>query len=121
MCALASVACPQRPTSTVGVNQRSAHASVRRSRNAVSAWFISRATSCIHRLSRSSVSTQTAAGLPLKAVSVKASTTVIGWAMGILAGRWVDLHVRPCAGLWEGGALHVKRGSRAAAGTGASR
>ena len=46
-CALASVACPHRSTSTVGVNQRRPKPSGRGSRNAVSARFISVATLCI--------------------------------------------------------------------------
>jgi hypothetical protein len=47
MCALASVAWPHSSTSTVGVNQRRSNSSSRRTRKAVSAWFISRATRCI--------------------------------------------------------------------------
>src|SRR5687768_2004702 len=46
--AAASVAWPQRSTSTLGVNQRRSNPSPFSTTNAVSDWFISRATSCIH-------------------------------------------------------------------------
>src|SRR5213082_1414358 len=73
-CAEASVAWPQRSTSTPGVNQRSPQSSPRRMRNAVSDRFISAATFAIHRSSRAPPSMkQTAAGLPLNASLVKAS------------------------------------------------
>ena len=47
---VASVAWPQRSTSTAGVNQRSSIAVASRHRKAVSERFISRATSCIQRV-----------------------------------------------------------------------
>src|SRR4051812_34841444 len=65
-------------TSTVGENQRRSQSpSSRRTRNAVSERFISRATACIHSPSGYASSTHTAAGLPANAVSVKASTVTI--------------------------------------------
>src|SRR4051812_24796067 len=88
--ALASVACPQRSTSTVGVNQRKskAHASsTRRTRNAVSDRFISRATCCIHVSSRLCGRMHTAAGLPLNGTAVKASTCTIDWLMSTMIVR----------------------------------
>src|SRR5947209_124170 len=73
-----SVACPQMSTSTVGENQRSSQSpSPRRTRNAVSERFISRATFCIQASSGKASSTHTAAGLPAKGRSVKASTVTI--------------------------------------------
>src|SRR5262249_42240045 len=77
-CAEASVACPQRSTSTVGVNQRRFQSEPARSRNAVSARFISAAMPCRHASSRGAESRQTAAGLPAKGRSVNASTWKIG-------------------------------------------
>ena len=73
-CALARVACPHRPTSATGVNQRSPYPAGRGSRKAVSDRFISLATDCIHRASAGPPSRHTAAGLPAKAVWVNAST-----------------------------------------------
>src|SRR3954471_5266369 len=73
-CADPSVAWPQRSTSTVGVNQRSPQPSSARVRNAVSARFISAATFAIHWSSRAPSMKQTAAGFPLNASLVKAST-----------------------------------------------
>ena len=61
----------------MGVNQRGSNSpSARRSRNAVSDRFISPARRCIQTSLRGFGSTQTAAGLPPKTVSVKASTCV---------------------------------------------
>src|SRR3954469_9055872 len=62
-------------TSTVGENQRRSQSlSWRRTRNAVSDRFISRATACIQSSTGYASSTHTAAGLPAKGRSVKAST-----------------------------------------------
>src|SRR5258706_8215187 len=72
-CAEASVAWPQRSTSTAGVNQRSDQPLSRGDRNAVSARFISAATLAIQRSSRAPSRKQTAAGFPLKGSLVKAS------------------------------------------------
>ena len=84
-CAVARVAWPQRSTSVFGVNHRRLKRAGPSSRvaNAVSDRFISAATSCIHRGSRGSERTQTAAGLPEKRRSVKASTWVMRWAMAM--------------------------------------
>src|SRR5215207_2527487 len=76
-CALASVAWPQRSTSTVGVNHRSPNRPAPPSsswRNAVSDRFISAATACIQGGSTGSSRRHTAAGLPVKAPDAKAST-----------------------------------------------
>ena len=75
-CAVASVACPQRSTSTRGVNQRNGSWSAASSTTtkAVSERFISAATASIHASSRGASSTHTAAGLPRNGCSVKAST-----------------------------------------------
>mmetsp|Transcript_24177 Transcript_24177/g.75973 ORF Transcript_24177/g.75973 Transcript_24177/m.75973 type:complete len:247 (-) Transcript_24177:1011-1751(-) len=80
-CAAARVACPQRSTSTVGVNQRRLYtappAPATGARKAVSERFISRATSLIHSSSGyPSLRRTTAAGLPPNALSEKASTVV---------------------------------------------
>src|SRR5436305_1381080 len=76
--ALARVAWPQRSTSTVGVNQRRSQSpSGRAVMNAVSDRFISRATACIQASSGTASRTHTAAGLPAKGRSVKASTVTI--------------------------------------------
>src|SRR5258706_3384529 len=72
-CAEASVAWPQRSTSTAGVNQRSDQPLSRGDRNAVSARFISAATLAIQRSSRAPSMKQTAAGFPLNGSLVKAS------------------------------------------------
>src|SRR5436305_12750589 len=65
-------------TSTVGENQRRSQSpSSRRTRNAVSERFISRATFCIQASSGKASRTHTAAGLPAKGRSVKASTLTI--------------------------------------------
>ena len=76
--AAASVAWPQRSTSTVGVNQRSRHPSPSFRRKAVSERFISAATDCSHASARSSGRMQTAAGFPANGRSVNASTQKIG-------------------------------------------
>src|SRR5205814_5830199 len=71
----ASVACPQRSTSTAGVNHRKPYRpSPRGERNAVSATFISLATACIQPGSAPAPTTHTPAGLPPKGRSAKAST-----------------------------------------------
>src|SRR4051794_36186678 len=73
--ALARVAWPQRSISRVGENHRKFQSpSSRRTRNAVSDRFISRATACIQSSAGYASSTHTAAGLPAKGRSVKAST-----------------------------------------------
>src|SRR5262249_41859087 len=74
MWALARVACPHRPTSATGVNQRSPYPAARGSRKAVSDRFISLATDCIHPASAGPPSRHTAAGLPANTRSAKAST-----------------------------------------------
>ena len=81
-CAVARVACPHRRTSTAGVNQRSPHSASGPGSgrvNAVSDRFISSATCCIQASSGQPgpSRTQTAAGLPAKGRSVKASMTRI--------------------------------------------
>ena len=90
----ASVACPQRATSAVGVNQRRSWLpSPGGTRNAVSDRFISAATRCIQPsvTGVSASSRQTAAGLPRKASAVKASTTAIGIVTALtVASRPVD-------------------------------
>ena len=73
-CALARVACPHRPTSATGVNQRSPYPAAWGSTKAVSDRFISLATDCIHRASAGPASRHTAAGLPANTLSAKAST-----------------------------------------------
>ena len=72
--AAAQVACPQRVTSTCGVNHRISQPSFIRERNAVSERFISRATSCIHASVTGWSVIQTPAGLPAKGREVYAST-----------------------------------------------
>ena len=65
--AAASVACPHRSTSTVGVNQRSpkrARPARPGTTKAVSERFISAASACIQASSAGASSRQTAAGLP---------------------------------------------------------
>jgi len=77
--ALASVAWPQRRTSTVGVSQRSDQPPAMGCRNAVSESFISRATSFIHGSSAGASRMQTAAGLPVNGRLVKASMRCSVW------------------------------------------
>ena len=75
--AVASVAWPHRSTSVIGVNHRSSKAlSGRATANAVSEWFISRATCCMTSSDGKAASTATAAGFPLNGSLVKASTIV---------------------------------------------
>ncbi len=73
-CAVASVACPQSSTSTVGVNQRSEKPRLVGTTNAVSDRFISAATFCFHEVGRLAARRQTAAGLPANRREVNAST-----------------------------------------------
>src|SRR5215467_12159662 len=70
----AKVAWPHSSTSAFGVNQRRSKPSSRVTRKAVSERFISIATCCSHWSSFHSSSGTTAAGLPAKDRSVKAST-----------------------------------------------
>ena len=72
--ALARVACPQRPTSLLGLNHLRLKPSSRLIKKAVSDKFISPATLCIHASSFGKGSMHTAAGLPENILSVKAST-----------------------------------------------
>src|ERR1043166_7380985 len=71
----------------LGVNQRRPNSSPQRTRKAVSARFISRATNCIQSSLRGASRMQTAAGLPAKARSVKASTVTMGVGMQGKKGR----------------------------------
>src|SRR5437660_513548 len=72
-CGDASVAWPQRSTSTLGVNQRSPHPSSPDVRKDVSARFISAATFAIQWSSRAPSMKQTATGFPLNLSLVNAS------------------------------------------------
>jgi hypothetical protein len=69
------------------VDQRSEKLSFCGTRKAVSDRFISAATDCIQFSDAGSVSRQTAAGLPAKARSVKASTMVMGARMADLESK----------------------------------
>ena len=96
-CAVANVACPHRSTSDPGVNQRSSHSpatTVDGWQKAVSERFISRATSCIHSSSAGAFRMQTAAGLPLKGRSVKASTWTNSFGMSWNPVRQIGLKRR---------------------------
>src|SRR5262245_9142061 len=88
-CALARVAWPHRSTSTVGVNQRMSKPPSSGTRKAVSATFISAATSCIHSSGFGSGRRHTPAGFPWNGRSVKASTWKSGMDTGP-PGSWRD-------------------------------
>jgi len=72
--AVASVACPHRSTSVVGVNHRSANPSPSGTKNAVSDRLFSAAMACIKGSGSHARSGQTAAGFPAKTRFVNAST-----------------------------------------------
>ena len=85
--ALARVACPQRSTSTAGVNHRRAYTpGDRRRRNAVSERFISPATLRIQVSSTGWESRQTAAGLPWNNSRENASTWTSFTSIAALRG-----------------------------------
>jgi hypothetical protein len=98
--AVANVACPQRSTSTVGVNYRRSQSPSGRGRaNAVSERFSSAATRCIQDASGHRSTTQTPAGFPANARSVKASTTRILTSARIYREptHYARPHARPVA------------------------
>jgi hypothetical protein len=82
-CAEANVAWPHRSISTAGENQRRPKVvgSSEGERNAVSEMPSSKAMDCMRSSSSCSRGRQTAAGLPPKARSLKASTQMIGIVM----------------------------------------
>lgn len=81
----ASVACPIRSTSRVGVNHRMPKPSCcgAGAKNTVSDRFISEAMACIVEAGSQASSGQTAAGLPAKGPSANASTMNIGTCMAL--------------------------------------